>query len=103
LVIRPFVIRPFVFRPYVGESHHRHHQQFHFPFSSSLEERVLWATKKGCQQENFQNLKSLTQLGALATQNYYKIGHLTYAPILRILQKMPIFSEIIIFGGNHAF
>jgi hypothetical protein len=38
----------------------------------------------------------------LTTQNYYKIGHLTYAPILRNPQKMPIFSEITIFGKNHA-
>jgi hypothetical protein len=51
---------------------------------------------------DFQNLKSLTQLGALATQNYNKIGHQTYAPILRIPQKMPLFLEIIIFEGNHA-
>jgi hypothetical protein len=38
----------------------------------------------------------------LATLTYNKIGHLTYAPFLRIPQKMPIFSEITVFGENHA-
>jgi hypothetical protein len=49
-----------------------------------------------------QNSKSLTQLSALATQNYYQIRHQTNEPILGIPQKMPIFSEIKIFWENHT-
>jgi hypothetical protein len=51
---------------------------------------------------NLQNLKSLTQLGALASQHNYQIEYPTYEPIPRIPPKMPIFSEIKILGGIHA-
>jgi hypothetical protein len=51
---------------------------------------------------NLQNLKSLTQLGALASQHYFQIEYPTYEPIPRIPPKMPIFSEIKILGGIHA-
>jgi hypothetical protein len=77
---------------------------------------LLWATKKGCQQEknvfhkspynnpsDFQNLKSLTQLDASPTQNYFKIGHPTYAPILRIPKKMTIFRKLKFLGETMQF
>jgi hypothetical protein len=51
------------------------------------------------QSEKF---KSLTQLGTMAKQNCDKIELKTHAPILRITQKVPTFSEIIIFTDKNA-
>jgi hypothetical protein len=50
-----------------------------------------------------QNLKSLTQLGTLATQKYYRIQHPADASISRIHQNVSMFSDIKLFGETMQF